>query len=220
VRLLLGTLVWIALSLLVAEWGLSKLFKQHVATQFHAELKIHLDQLTAQLALDEQSRPILRLPLSDPRLNKPFAGLYWQIDRLGKKDVPAVQAVLRSRSLWDQILTVPADALVTGEIHQHRIEGPQGKMLGVVERSVNVDEQPLRLLVAADESLMLEPVARFKGQLWLALGVLGAGLAFAAQMQVLVGLAPLRRPRSRSVAYATALASRWRAASRPRSRRW
>lgn len=40
---------------------------------------------------------------------------------------------------------------------------------------------------------MIEPVAQFKGQLWLSLGILGAGLAIAAQLQVLVGLAPLRR---------------------------
>lgn len=193
VRLLLGTLVWIAVSLLFAGWGLGKLFQQHVEAQFHAELKTHLDQLTAQLALDGQGRPVLGLPLSDPRLNKPFAGLYWQIDRLADKRGPAVPAVLRSRSLWDQVLIVPADALVTGEIHQHRIEGPQGTMLRVLERSVKVDEQSLRLIVAGDESLMVEPVARFEGQLWLALGVLGAGLAFAAQMQVLVGLSPLRR---------------------------
>lgn len=192
-RLLLGTLIWIAVSLLFAGWSIGRLFQEHVEAQFHAELNIHLDRLTAQLALDEQGRTIVRLPPSDPRLDKPHSGLYWQIDRLAENDVPAVPAVLRSRSLWDQILTVPADELVTGEVHQHRIDGPHGKVLGVVERSVRMDDRPLRLIVAADESLMVEPVARFKGQLWLALGVLGAGLAFAAQMQVLIGLSPLRR---------------------------
>ncbi len=193
VRLLLGTLVWIAVSLLLAGWGLGKLFQHHVEAQFHAELQTHLDQLTAQLVLDGQGRLTLALPLSDPRLNKPFSGLYWQIDRLAAKGDSSVPAVLRSRSLWDQTLNVPADALVTGEIHQHRIDGPHGKVSGVVERSVTVDGQALRLIVAGDESLMIEPVARFKGQLWLSLGILGAGLAIAAQLQVLVGLAPLRR---------------------------
>lgn len=193
VRLLLGTLVWIAVSLLLAGWGLGKLFQQHVEAQFHAELQTHLDQLTAQLVLDGHGRLTLALPLSDPRLNKPFSGLYWQIDRLAANGDSAVPAVLRSRSLWDQSLNVPADALVTGEIHQHRIDGPHGKVLGVVERSVTVDGQPLRLIVAGDESLMIQPVARFKGELWLSLGILGAGLAIAAQLQVLVGLAPLRR---------------------------
>jgi hypothetical protein len=103
-RLLLGTLFWIAASILAAGWGLGNMFRQHVELQFHAELKTHLDQLTAQLALDDQGRPTLAMPLSDPRLNKPFAGLYWQIDRLAGAGFPAAGAVMRSRSLWDQVL--------------------------------------------------------------------------------------------------------------------
>lgn len=191
-RLLLGTLCWIAASILVAGWGLGKLFQQHVVAQFHAELQTHLDQLTAQLALDAQGQPMLVLPPSDPRLNKPFSGLYWQIDRPASADFPAAAAVLRSRSLWDQVLAVPADTPADGEVHRHRIVGPQSTLLGMVERSVTLDGHPLRLTVAADEKLMIEPVARFKGELWLALGILGLGLALAALVQVIVGLAPLR----------------------------
>jgi signal transduction histidine kinase len=195
-RLLLGTLFWIAATILVAGWGLGNLFRQHVELQFHAELKTHLDQLTAQLALDDRGQPMLAMPLSDPRLNKPFAGLYWQIDRLASAGLPASPAVMRSRSLWDQVLHVPADAPASGDIHQHRIAGPQGEMLGMVERSVRIDVLPLRLIVAADESLMIEPVAHFNKMLWLALGVLGLGLALAALVQVFVGLAPLRKLRA------------------------
>ncbi|MFH1493527.1 MAG: sensor histidine kinase [Pseudomonadota bacterium] len=195
-RLLLGTLFWIAASILVAGWGLGTLFRQHVALQFHAELKTHLDQLTAQLALDEKGQPILTMPLSDPRLNKPFAGLYWQIDRLASVDFPAASAVLRSRSLWDQVLHTPADSPANGEVHQHRISGPEGKALGMIERRVMIDDLSLRLIVAADEGLMIEPVARFNGALWLALCVLGFGLALAALVQVVVGLAPLRSMQS------------------------
>ncbi len=195
-RLLLGTLFWIAATILVAGWGLGNMFRQHVELQFHAELKTHLDQLTAQLALDDQGRPTLAMPLSDPRLNKPFSGLYWQIDRLASAGLPAASAVMRSRSLWDQVLRVPADAPASGEIHQHRIAGPQGEMLGMVERVVRIDALPLRLIVAADEGLMIEPVARFNKELWLALGVLGLGLALAALVQVFVGLAPLQKLRA------------------------
>jgi len=192
VRLLVGTLFWISLSILVAGWGLGKLFRQHVETQFHAELNTHLDQLTAQLALAESAQPALALPLSDPRLQKPFSGLYWQIDRLASADFPAEVAMLRSRSLWDQVLHVPGDEPATGEIHRHQVAGPQGARLGMVERSVTIDNQSLRLIVAANESLLLEPVAHFNRELWVSLGVLGIGLALAALVQVFVGLAPLR----------------------------
>ncbi len=187
-RLLATTLVWIALSIVLAGWTLSILFRSHVETQFHAELTTHLDQLTANLVLDDKGRPALSMPLSDPRFNRPFGGLYWQIDR-------ETSAVMRSRSLWDQVLAVPEDMPVDGEVHRHRVAGPEGAMLGAVERVVRLDDVSLRLIVAADEKLLIEPVARFDGVLWLTLGALGGGLAIAALMQVLVGLAPLRKLR-------------------------
>ncbi|MBI4754414.1 MAG: sensor histidine kinase [Betaproteobacteria bacterium] len=195
IRLLATTLVWIAASIVFAGWGLGSLFRSHVAAQFNAELGTHLDQLTAHLVLDGQGRPTLSVPLSDPRINRPFGGLYWQIDRIAGPGMLAVDALLRSRSLWDQVLAVPADVPMDGEVHQHRIAGPDGTMLGAVERAVRIDDVSLRLIVAADERLMIEPVSRFNGALWLALGVLGLGLAFAALLQVVVGLAPLRQLR-------------------------
>jgi signal transduction histidine kinase len=67
---------------------------------------------------------------------------------------------------------------------------------------LRIDDTPdgkprtFRLIAAANESLMSEPVARFSGALWLALGVLGTGLVVAALVQVFVGLAPLRTMRT------------------------
>ena len=204
IRLLAGTLFWIVATILVAGWGLGSLFRQHVAAQFHAELRTHLDQLTAQLTLDEQGRPRLSLPLSDPRMSRPYSGSYWQVDLVSDTVGSGSSATgqLRSRSLWDYVLAVPPDAPADGEIHQHQVVGPEGKMLGTVERTLRIDDTPdgkprtFRLIAAANESLMSEPVARFSGALWLALGVLGTGLVVAALVQVFVGLAPLRTMRT------------------------
>jgi hypothetical protein len=201
IRLLAGTVFWVAASIIVAGWGLGSLFRQHVAKQFHAELQTHLDQLTAHLALDEQGRPTLSMPLSDLRLNRPYSGLYWQIDDLAGAGAAAV-GTLRSRSLWDYVLTAPVDAPADGEVHRHRLSGPAGTMLGMIERSVRLDDRPevaareFRLIVAADERLMVEPAARVNGALWLALGVLATGLVIAALVQVFVGLSPLRTLRA------------------------
>ena len=195
-RLLAGTLVWIAVSIILAGWGLGDLFRSHVQAQFQAELTTHLDQLTAQLTLTDDGRVQLAQPLSDPRLERPYSGLYWQVDTLDAADPRP--GVLRSRSLWDHVLAAPAASPVDGDIHSQRIAGPEGKGLGVIERSVRIDDpgggpaRRLRLVVAADESLMEGPVSRFRGVLWLALGGLGAGLVVAALVQVFVGLAPLR----------------------------
>ncbi len=197
-RLLAGTLVWIVVSIVVAGWGLGGLFRQHVTQQFDAELKTHLDQLTANLAFDDSGRPSLPVALSDPRLARPFSGLYWQIDRIGSADAPGESGLLRSRSLWDSVLAVPRDMPADGAVHKHRIAGPEGATLGMIERTVfpaGRPDQPLRLIVAADEQLLTEPVERFNGMLWLALGVLAAGLILAAVVQVVVGLSPLQRLR-------------------------
>jgi signal transduction histidine kinase len=204
VRLLVGTLFWIAASIVVAGWGLGTLFRQHVAAQFHAELTSQLDQLSAQFTLDDQGRAQLTLALSDPRLTRPYSGYYLQIDQLADSTGtrPADRGQLRSRSLWDHVLALPADALNDGATHRHRVMGPQGQMLGVVERSLRIDDSPdgqtrtFRLMAAADEDFMLKPVAGFSGMMWLALGVLAAGLMLAAVVQVLVGLAPLRSLRA------------------------
>ena len=199
VRLLVGTLFWIAASILVAGWGLGTLFRQHVTTQFHAELTSQLDQLTAQLSTGADNAPTLQVALSDPRLTRPFSGTYWQIDRVdGGTSAAAAVGALRSRSLWDHVLALPAAKQALGDAQYARIAGPQGQSLQVVARTVQLDDTPgqagakFRLMVAADERFLLEPVARLNGTLWLALAVLAAGLVLAAGMQVWVGLAPLR----------------------------
>src|SRR5690606_30465484 len=196
-RLLAGTLFWIAVSIVAAGWSLGSLFRQHVEAQLHAELTTHLDQLTANIGVDDAGRPLLQRPLSDPRLERPYSGCYWQVDA-----IDGARGLLPSRSLWDSVLDAPRDAPGDGEIHRHRIDGPEGARLVMVERVIRIDETPsgnggtFRLIAAFDEALMDEPVARFRSALWLALGALAAGLVLAAVMQVRVGLAPLRSLRA------------------------
>lgn len=200
-RLLLGTLVWIAVSIIVAGWALGGLFRQHVTRQFHTELNTHLDQLAAHLTVDQTGKLSLSAAQSDPRFSKPYSGMYWQVDRTGPP-LSDSDGVLRSRSLWDDVLKVPSDtltALSDGEIHQHRVAGPRKRMLGMVERVVTLADAPdqtgktFRLIVAGDEHQMAEPIEHFNQMLWLALGLLGSGLALSAVIQVLIALLPLRR---------------------------
>ncbi len=191
-RLLTGTLSWIVVSILVAGWGLDRLFEQHITAQFNVELQTHLDQLTAHLDIDAEGQALLKVPLSDPRFKKPFSGLYWQIDRLAASGRPEQSGTLRSRSLWDQTLHIPDTPHPAGQpIAAHLTDG-QGKPLGARILTLRIDGQPLRLTVAADEALLREPIRDFRQMLWLALLLLGGGLALAALLQVLVGLAPLR----------------------------
>lgn len=193
-RLLAGTLVWIVASIVIAGWGLNSLFSRQVTMQFDADLNNHLDQLIAQLAIGADDELNMRGSLSEPRFSTPFAGLYWQVDAAMRPGAAALPGVLRSRSLWDSVLSVPVDPLGDGQVRVHRVEGPNGNSLRALERQIELAErpgQPLRMIVAADERLLLAPIASFTRLLIIALGVLGLGLVAAAVVQVLIGLRPL-----------------------------
>src|SRR5690606_25294851 len=56
-------------------------------------------------------------------------------------------------------------------------------------------QQGLRLMVAADASLVTEPIQKFNGILGFALATLGLGLLVATVMQVMIGLRPLNQLR-------------------------
>lgn len=201
-RLLAGTLAWILVSVALAGWGLASLFRQHITQQLRAELTLHLNQLTAAVNIGPDGRPVVAPPLSDPRLEQPLSGLYWQIDRLAEGGRPGAAAVARSRSLWDQALEVPPDADGEGD-REYDIAGPAGRELAALARVLKPAEEdaaPLRLLVAADRAVLAEPIGRFNHMLAIALGTLAAGLTVAAIVQVLVGLRPLARLRRKLAA--------------------
>ncbi|MDF1486444.1 sensor histidine kinase [Ramlibacter sp. H39-3-26] len=189
-RLLAATLVGIVLALLLAGFALADLFRDHVTRQFQASLAQQLDQLTARLEFGAAGEPVLDgRTLSDPRWQKPYSGLYWQIDGIGRS------GVLRSRSLWDTTLQLQTDALAHGGLHVHRGTGPLGVPVLMLERSVQSSDDPQtvwRLIVAADTQALEEAVGGFAGVLAASLAVLLALLVLAALAQVGVGLSPLR----------------------------
>lgn len=199
-RLLAATAVAVALALLAAGFVLAGLFRQHALAQFDAQLRHQLDQLTAAVELDAQGRPWLKTPLSDPRWQTPYAGLYWQVEAVS---APASSApVLRSRSLWDTVLQLPRDPQADGEVHRHPGVGPAGQAVRVLERTVRFETQGVgsgpeapawRLLVAAQTDELETAVDHFTRQLALYLAVLGGALWLAAWAQVGLGLRPLHQ---------------------------
>ncbi len=188
-RFLALTLLTLAVALAGAGWSLASLFREHASAQFEAQLRVQLDQLTAAFEPDA-GNVRLKSPLSDPRWNTPYSGLYWQIERLGAPGAPVPP--LRSRSLWDFELQLPGDGLRLQDLHSHRLGGPAGQPLRALERRVQFDAQSWRLVVAADESALDAAVADFSGQLVLFLLILAAALLLAAWLQVSLGLRPLR----------------------------
>ncbi len=192
-RLLAATLVAVSVALVLAGLLLAGLFRDHVLRQFGEGLRTQLDQITARLEFDPAGQPQIDAgTLSDPRWSRPYSGLYWQVDGA---DLPQQRGVLRSRSLWDVVLTLPRDMLADGVVHLHEVPGPRNERLLVVERSVTRDDPRAgrwRLLVASDLSQTEQAIARFNQVLALSLAALLLLLCAAALAQVAIGLAPLR----------------------------
>lgn len=189
-RLILGAAAWIAVALLAGGIVLMELFQNHVERQLRTEVANHLEQLLAGLeAAPDGSVDVIR-PLSDPRFHKPYSGLYWQVD------APDQAGLLRSRSLWDFVLSLPADELNFTEWHWHPVVGPSGQSLLAMERSVDLPAAGrLRVSAAIDVADMEAVTTSFGRILALSFAALGCGLLAAAAAPVVLALRPLRRMR-------------------------
>jgi signal transduction histidine kinase len=192
-RLLLASAVSITLALMAAGLGLGALFERHVTRYEEARLERILDQILGNLELGPEGRIRLSELPGGPRFETPLSGLYWQVQDEG------LPTLLRSRSLWDQLLTLPGDDLPDGVLHRHRLKGPAGQSLLALERRVlfrpESAARPLRAVVALDRRELAEARRDFATDMLPFLMVLGLALVLAAWLQVRVGLAPLERLR-------------------------
>ena len=190
-RLLVGAVIWITLALAAAGTLLAALFRAHVDRRLEAELTIQVEQISAALERGAAGQLILTHQPSDPRFRKPYSGSYWQVDGA---DGP----IFRSRSLWDVAVSLPPDTFPDGAVHRHRVRGPEGQKLIVVERTVTLPDVPgaFRVIAATDEADLTAAAAAFTRTLVVSLAVLAAALFAAAAIQVRVGLRPLHRLRA------------------------
>lgn len=195
-RLLAGGVAALAVALAIAGLGLTVLFERHVRRAFGDELTVHMRQLLAGVDVDAAGAVAVVRPPGDTSFAAPLSGLYWQLS--GDDGL-----LLRSRSLWDATLTLPADDLAPGDTHQHETDGPGGARVLVVERAivlaVHGQRQPLRAVVAGDIVRVERAASAFARDLAAALGLLAVVLALATAVQVALGLRPLELLR-RSVA--------------------
>jgi signal transduction histidine kinase len=186
-RLLAAGAVLIALAVLGTGLVLSALFRDHVTAQYDAELLGQLNQITAGLQREPDSTITLADAPGDPRFRAPYGGRYWQVEPTGGQ-------TLRSRSLWDQSLTLEPDLPAPGELHRHEDAVPGLGMLRVLERLVRFEEAPeapIRVAVALPTAEIDAVTGRFDRLLALALALLATALLAASGLQVTVGLLPL-----------------------------
>jgi signal transduction histidine kinase len=188
-RLFLAATAAIGLALAIAGFGLVVLFERHVERRIGTELDTYLNQLASRVVFNPDGAFELQGKLADPRFEKVFSGLYWQVtDETGN-------ATSRSRSLWDTRLGLPIDTPPVGEIHVHDIVGPENSPLLIHERRLSYGtpsgRRLLRLATAIDRTEVDALIADFAWDVTLSLGLLAAVLLLAAWVQVNIGLKPL-----------------------------
>jgi hypothetical protein len=187
-------------------FGLSFLFERHIERRMAADLSYVLDELVSGLDRDADSNLIVSEGPGDPRFDRPLSGLYWQVAR------EPHQIIARSRSLWDAELSLPADALSDGALHQHRIAGPGGTSLLAVERRVVLPPRlgggAVRVAVARNAEDLAEATRTFSADLAPFLALVGLLLIGAFAAQVAIGLSPLKVIRARLSAIGSGAAER------------
>jgi len=205
-RLLLAGALSILVALSLAAVGLTLLFKQHVERRVDAELTVYLNQLAANLALSPSGELSVDPAPADPRFDEPLSGLYWQItvEPNGKS--------LRSRSLWDSVLTLPQEAMVDDVSHRHMIAGPGGSELYLLQRRIQLPPRlggkTTRIAVAWNAEEVKKSVADFRSALLPFLALIGLLLIAASWAQVSIGLRPLTAVRQKLAAIRSGKARR------------
>jgi signal transduction histidine kinase len=192
----------IAVALGVAWLAMTVVFERHVKARLEAELANHIVWIAANLT-DDGGQISLHTESPDPRMSRPFGGLYWQVEPDGSKPI-------RSRSLWDETLPPPPSGSVLPATYEN--SGPEGRMLLLRAEALSLalgdGEQRVQAIVAADYSEIEGPVGAFARDIALAMLIVGLTLATAAAVQVGVGLAPLDTIRRDVAAIRAHLASR------------
>lgn len=187
VRLLIAGLVAVGLALTIAGAGLGVLFERHVERRVLDELSTDLDVLIGAVDLASDGALGIVNPPTDPRLELPYSGYYWQVEAEGE--------VFRSRSLWDEVLALP-DRTADGALQSYRIDGPAGAELLAAERSVQLPARlgggTARLVMAVDRAEIAAATAAFRADMVPYLVLLGFFLLSASFAQVTIGLRPLR----------------------------
>ncbi|RTL80053.1 MAG: HAMP domain-containing histidine kinase [Hyphomicrobiales bacterium] len=187
-RLLAAGFVAMLAALALAGFALAFLFERHVERRAVAEADPQLRTLIAGSSLSETGALTVATPPGDPQFAEAYSGLYWQIQSDGI-------VLARSRSLWDEEISLPPDEVPDGGVHVHDVKGPRGATLLAVERSVLLTSggvaRVYRMVVTRDRAEIERARNAFSRDLTVALTLLGVVLAAASVAQIRFGLRPL-----------------------------
>lgn len=194
-RLLLAGAAGVTLALLLAAAGLALLFDRHVERVAVSDLNSRIEHLASAVEIGPEGDVGMAEPPRDPLYQRPYSGHYWQVEARG--------AELRSRSLWDYTLALPAGG---GETWQGELTGPLGEPLLALVRRIDVatpdGDRPMRFAVTTDRAELEAARAGFLRDLAPYLALLGLALTATLAGAVTVALRPLSTTGQRVAALA------------------
>lgn len=175
-RLLAGAVIWLGLMVFSAGLLIPNLIKDYLEEDIRQQLSLSLDELTANIDVDSQGRMVMPFRLSDPRFNRPYSGLYWM--------AVTENQVMRSRSLWDQLITFK---------RFKGARGANGEKLVYIQRNIYLPDfsEPITITVGLDEQPLEDTLHALMGQISLVLMLLFVGILILIGLQVSWSLRPL-----------------------------
>jgi signal transduction histidine kinase len=189
-------------ALVAAALAFSALFGEHVERRASSDMQVQADQLLAGLTLGPEGLQVAA-SFADPRFSRPYGGRYWQIEAKGQ--------MLRSRSLWDQTLSLRTAAR-GGASGLRAMTGPTGAGAAGIDQTVQLPARlgggEARLLVAMDAAELGAAQHAFLRDLIPYLVALAVALIAAQVAQLWYGLQPLRRIGERVTALRSGQVSR------------
>lgn len=188
-RLLIAAAVAVFAALAASWLAMGYLFERHVERRAADDLTARGRAVAAALVVGPDGALRVDAALGDPRFEAPASGFYWQ--------VRGEDALLRSRSLWDEALP-PAHFASAEAWARGGLDGPFGQRVIAVARSVRLEPNAaaLEIIVAENHADITAATAEFSRELAIYLALLWVVLAAAAWAQVTLGLKPLEDVRA------------------------
>ena len=200
-RLFAGAAAWAFVLLLIGAIALTTLYRRSVLNALDDRLDGVVEALVAAAETDPGGSLALARQPSDPRYAQVFQGRYWQISGAEQGEIVPL---LRSRSLWDEVLDLPETLIAEaeaapGELVSGKAIGPDKEPLRVRVQVVTLPDRGGIVLFAAAEDR--RPADRDVNRFALVAGLMFFGFATAIAagvfLQVRIGLAPVLRMRDR-----------------------
>lgn len=184
-RLATGLIISLVLLFLLQWWIVSAAIRYLTEGYVSSRLQHDTENILAALLISDTASPSLDPERIDPIYRRPFSGRYYQI-RVG-------ETLLRSRSLWDQELSIPP--VTPGDRSTLHASGPQGQALLLSVGGFKKRDQGVTIAVAEDLSAVEADFRRFQLLYGLvSLAVLGILILLQRRM-IVSGLMPLEKAR-------------------------